>query len=138
MATPTPPFTLIDQLRRMVAEPAQDTYSDDVLSEYLQRYPLLDGAGSLPTDTAWTGAWDANRAAADVWEEKAAAFAADFDFSADGGNYQRSQVHAQMLTMARNFRARRQTTALVLQAQPRPESAPGLTAWIGNLAEDDD
>jgi hypothetical protein len=60
MAMPTPPLTLIDQLRRMVAEPTQDTYTDDLLGSYLAAYPLPDSAGALPTDTAWLGAWDAN------------------------------------------------------------------------------
>lgn len=136
MAAPTPALLLIDQLRRMVAEPTQDTYSDTTLSAYLERYPLPDTAGAQPTDTAWLGEWDTNLAAADVWQEKAAAFAADFDFSADGGDYKRSQAHKQMLDIARSFRARRKTGVLVLQVQPRPDYAPGLTAWIGNAPEE--
>ena len=138
MATPTPGLSLIDQLRRMVAEPSQDTYTDDLLTAYLTRYPLPDASGYTSDDTAWAGAWDANAAAADVWEEKAAAFAADYDFSADGGDYKRSQAHANMLQMARTYRGRRRTSALVLKAQPRPETAPSLMAWLGNAPEDDD
>ena len=137
MATPEPGFILIDQLRRMVAEPTQDTYTDSMLGSYLARYPLPDGTGALPTDTAWTGAWDSALAAAEIWNEKAAAFAADFDFSADGGDYKRSQVYKQMLDIARTFRARRQTGALVLKAQPKPELAPGAYDWIGNPPEED-
>ena len=138
MAVPTPALVLIDQFRRMVAEPTQDTYTDSLLSAALMRYPLPDASGYLPTDTAWVGAWDANRAAAEVWEEKAAALAGDFDFTADGGSYQRSQAHAHMMQMARMYRARRQTGVLVLQAQPRPDNAPGLMDWIGNAPEDSD
>ncbi len=137
MAMPTPPLTLIDQLRRMVAEPTQDTYTDDLLGSYLAGYPLPDSAGAQPTDTAWTGVWDANQAAAQVWEEKAAAVAADYDFSADGGDYKRSQVHAQMMATARGFRSRRKTSALVLTAQPPPD-AVDRDAWLGNAPEDDD
>ena len=139
MATPVPGLTHIDQLRRMTAEPLDGSgYSDADMTAYLQRYPLPDGAGALPDDATWTGSWDANRAAADVWEEKAALFAADFDFAADGGDYKRSQVYAQMLQMARTFRSRRQTGALVLKVQPKPEGAPGLMDWLGNAPEDDD
>lgn len=137
MATPTPPLMLIDQLRRMVAEPVQETYSDALLGEYLARYPLPDGTGNAPTDAAWTGRWDANQAAAGLWEEKAAAFAADYDFSADGGQYSRSQVHAQMLMTARNFRARREAGSVPLIANP-PASARDRYAWIGNLPQEDD
>ena len=133
---PTPSLTLIDQLRRMVAEPEQDTYTDALLSAAIARHPLPDNLGYMPDNTAWAGAWCINSAAADVWEEKAAALAGDFDFSADGGDYKRSQAHAQMMGMARAYRSRRSTSALVLRAQPRPETAPGLTAWIGNLPEE--
>jgi len=139
MTTPVPSLPHVDQLRRMTAEPLDSSgYDDATLAAYLQRYPLPDGAGALPDDATWTGAWDANMAAADLWTEKAALFAADFDFAADGGDYKRSQVHSQMLTMARTFRARRQTGALVLKAQPKPEGAPGLMDWLGNAPEDDD
>lgn len=135
---PAPSFTLIDQLRRMVAEPTQDTYTDGLLSAFLARYPLPDASGYAPTHPAWAGAWDANQAAAAVWEEKAATLAGNYDFAADGGRYQRSQAHAQALQMARMYRGRRSTSALVLKVQPRPKDAPGLMEWLGNAPEDDD
>lgn len=138
MATPTPSLTLMDQLRRMVAEPTQDAYTDDLLGDYLARYPLRDGAGALPADAAWVGRWDVNSAAADVWEEKAAAFAADYDFSADGGQYSRSQVYANMLSMARRFRARRDASSVPLIANPPMDDTLSARAWIANLAESDD
>lgn len=138
MATPTPSLTLIDQLRRMVAEPTADTYDDATLESYLARYPLRDGAGALPDDTAWAGRWDANMAAADVWDEKAAAVAMDYDFSADGGQYSRSQAHEQMSAMARRFRARRDASSVPYVANPPRADAVTLREWIGNLPEDDD
>lgn len=138
MAAPTPSLILIVQLRRMVAEPTAATYSDLLLSEYLARWPLRDADGNEPTDTAWAGRWDINQAAADVWEEKAAAAAGDYDFGADGGQYSRSQAHAQMLAMARRFRARREAGSVALVANPPMESAVSLRARIGNLPEDDD
>lgn len=139
MTTPVPSLTHIDQLRRMTAEPADGSgYSDADMASALQRYPLPDGAGLAPTVSGWTGAWDANRAAADVWTEKAAALAGNYDFAADGGDYKRSQAHDQMLQMARMYGSRRATGVLVLKAQPRPADAPGLEDWLGNAAEDDD
>jgi hypothetical protein len=133
-----PGFVQIDQLRRMVAEPTQDTYTDSLLSTALERYPLPDSNGYVSTDALWAGAWDTNAAAADIWEEKAAAYAADFDFAADGGDYKRSQVQTNMLQMARSFRGRRKTSALVLVATPPPDAALGAYPWIGNLAEESD
>lgn len=138
MATPTPTADMIAQLRRMVAEPDATTYSTTTLSAIIGRYPLRDSNGYNPDDTLWTGVWDLNRAAADIWEEKATAYVADFDFAADGGDYKRSQVQAQMLQMASRYRAKRATTSLTMKATPRPASAPGLDAWLGNAAEDDD
>ena len=130
---------MITQLRRMTAEPiTSDTYTQADLSAIIARYPLNDAAGRKPTDTLWEGAWDLNRAAADVWDEKAAAVAAGFDFAADGGDYKRSQVHTQMLAMARRYRSMRLSGALELKAYPKPLGAVRLNSWIGNLPEIDE
>lgn len=132
------PSSWVARLRRLVAESTVDTYTDIDLIEYLDRYPLADAAGYAPTDTAWTGNWDINAAAADIWEEKAALIANNFDFAADGGDYKRSQAYAQAMQTARNFRAKRQTGTLTLIATPKPAAAVSMLGWIGNLAEDDD
>jgi hypothetical protein len=132
------PASWVARLRRLAAEPTTDTYTDLDLTEYLERYPLDDAAGYAPTDTGWAGAWDINLAAADVWDEKAAVVAANFDFAADGGDYKRSQPYAQALTAARMFRTRRQTSTLTLIAEPKPLGAVRLDGWIGNLAESDE
>jgi len=135
---PTPSTSLIEQLRRMTAEPiASDTYGNSDLSQVIARYPVPDADGRAVDEVGWLGAWDINQAAADVWEEKAAAVAANFDFAADGGNYSRSQAHTQMLAMARRYRSRRRPGALVLQAYPKPLGAVRLDGWIGNLPETD-
>lgn len=139
MATPTPSASLIAQLRRMTAEPiTSGTYSDPDLQEMIARYPLPDALGHDTDDLLWAGAWDVSLAAADVWEEKAAAVAAEFDFSADGGDYTRSQKYAQYMQMARNCRAKRKTGALELIAHPKPLGATRLDGWIGNLPELDE
>ena len=121
-----------------MAEPTTDTYTDIDLSEYISRYPVDDADGYVPTDIGWAGNWDLNLAAADVWEEKVAMVAADFDFAADGGDYKRSQAYAQALQQARNFRARRQTGTLTMVATPKPAGAARLDGYLGNLAEDND
>src|SRR4051812_15430299 len=117
----TPSDAMVERLRRMIAEPVtSDTYTESMLRSVLERYPLLDSAGHDPSNTSWVGGWDFNRAAADLWEEKAAVYIADFDFSADGGDYKRSQAYTQMLAAARRFRSLRSTSALVLVATPAP------------------
>ena len=137
MAVPLPDAAMIGLLRRLIAEPTAAVYTDADLSAILTRYPLRDGAGAWPDDVTWAGAWDTNQAAADVWEEKAAAAAADFDFSADGGQYSRSQVQAQSLAMTRRFRARRAAAAVPLVVYPPPAGSVHENGWIGNLPEED-
>lgn len=132
----TVPAAMVARLRRLTAElVGASTYSDADLVESLERYPLTDNAGALPDSATWAGVWDINCAAADIWEEKAAAMAAAFDFAADGGDYKRSQAYAQMMQSARSFRARRATTTLTMVAEPPPEGAVRAGGWIGNLAE---
>jgi len=134
----TVPASWIARLRRLTAESTTDTYTDIDMAEYIGRYPLDDADGYEPTDIGWAGNWDLNLAAADVWEEKAAAVAASFDFAADGGDYKRSQAYAQAMQTARSFRARRQTGTFAMVATPKPAGAALITGYLGNLAEDDD
>lgn len=129
---------MVAWLRRLTAEPLESsTYSDSALVATIERYPLPDAAGVAPTATAWAGAWDIHPAAADIWEEKAAAVAAAFDFAADGGDYKRSQVYAQMVQQARRFRAMRQPSTYRMVAEPPPSGAVKLESWIGNLPEEE-
>lgn len=137
----------IAQVRRMVAEPTMTTYSDDLIATYIEKYPHLDEQGERPytlssaappeqvENTNWIPTYDLHAAAADIWEEKAAAPAQDFDFSEDNiGSYKRSQVYEQYMKQCRFHRARRMpsTTALVKD----PEETKSLP-WIANLPEED-
>ena len=80
----------LNQLRRMTALDAEDSvYTDKVLTG------ILD---------SWVG--DLNAAAAIIWDEKAARASGAYDFSADGGDYKRSQLVAQYQAQAAKFRAR--------------------------------
>lgn len=96
------------RLRRMVAESDDSNgYTDAVLEDAIERYPLLDADGLEPTDAEWTATYDLNAAAAEVWGEKSAALSGSFDFSADGASFTRSQAHMQALKMQRHYAARR-------------------------------
>jgi len=133
----TVPGALVAQLRRLTAEQVgASPYSDADLLAVIERYPLPDAAGAAPDDSAWTGAWDINPAAADIWEEKAATVAGAFDFAADGGDYKRSQMYAQMVQQARRFRAQRRSRTFTMVAEPPPAGAVVLESYIGNLPEE--
>ena len=138
----------IARLRRMVAEPDETTYLDTDLAGYIEDYPLVDERGEEPYtwDTStepptqddndnWIATYDLNAAAADIWEEKAATLAQDFDFSADGASFSRSQAYEQMMRSARYYRSRRSLKTVT--QRPEPERSTDVL-WIGNLAEIDD
>jgi len=116
----------VEQLRRMVAEPTTTTYSDSALEDYIERYPCVDENGEpprVPSTTTegemmvnpdWTATYDLHRAAASIWEEKAASYAHKFDFSADGGDYSRSQMHAHAMEQVRHHMSRRNPSTIEL------------------------
>ncbi len=115
----------IARLRRMASEPdSTNGYSDSVLTETIERYPVdIESA-----------VYDLNAAAADVWTEKAAALAVRFDFTADGSTFHRSQAVAQARAMAIHYRSRRYAKAVALEADINDSE---LETWIGNLPEED-
>ena len=140
----------IARVRRMVDEPDDTTYDDDLIQDYIEDYPLLDERGKEPFtwDTStqpptqdanedWIPTYDLNAAAADIWEEKAAGVAEDYDFSADGGKYTRSQVYEQYMRNAMRFRSRRSMRTITATIWPEP-SGRADRSWIGNLAEERD
>ena len=140
----------ISRLRRMIAEPETTTYSDEDLAEAIERYPVIDARGVEtyyydtstipPTQTAmdnWLPTYDLCAAAADLWAEKAATLAADYDFSADGASYSRRQAYDNAMASSAYYRARRSPRALFLR--PEPEAADlAAPSWVGNAAELED
>lgn len=126
---------MIARLRRMVNEPTDaGGYTDEVLTDAIETYPLLDADGNDPSDSDWTANYDLHAAASQVWEEKAGVVAVDFDFGADGGTYQRHQVYQQYINQAHYHAARRSTGTGEMLVWPK-ETNP--RAWIGNLPETD-
>jgi hypothetical protein len=136
------------ELRRMVAEPATTTYSDELIAGFIERYPCLDERGEQPytwdTSTqpptqddneSWIPTYDLHAAAADIWEEKAAALATQFDFASDEQSFKRSQQYEMAMKQARNHRSRRRPKTFSGVAWPRKSDS---AVWIGNLPESDD
>ena len=144
-----PTAAQIATLRRMVAEPTAATYSDALLTVFIETYKLLDERGEYPytwssavppvqvANTNWVETYDLNAAAADIWEEKASAMAAKYSFSADRGNYQVSNAYEQMMKQARNYRARRAAKTMTgIKWPDEPDNS--RLVWIGNLPEPGD
>lgn len=145
MAAPT--AAQLAELRRMTAEPTTDTYSDELLVEMVARYPLTDERGqesytwdaattppSKVENTSWVTTYDLHAAAADVWQEKAAALLHLYDFSADGGSYSRSQMVAQANSRVR-FHLARRNIKTIRQTMANPPVSQMLQMGVINLAE---
>jgi hypothetical protein len=79
----------VQQLRLMVAEPDDTTYTDAMLGA------ILDGYA--------TSALPLSRAARDVWYQKAAAYADLVDISEGGSQRKNGDLHKRALTMAELF-----------------------------------
>jgi hypothetical protein len=110
--------TDIAELRRMIAEPTTTTYSDATLTTYIEKYPLIDSYGRDPTITGWVEDYDLASAAAKIWAEKAAKLVCDYDFSADGASYSRSQSYEMFMKQAKYWSSRR-----------APVTLRAVTAW---------
>lgn len=113
----------ITRVRRMTNEKTSTTYADADVQTLIEAHPLVDADGFSPEQDNWTPTYDLNAAAADIWEEKASAPAQDFNFSADGGNFSRSQVFEQYMQMARYYRARRSFKGVQMEATPKADEA---------------
>jgi hypothetical protein len=130
----------IARFRRMIAESGTATYTDSMLVTTISSYPLPDAGGNWPyltsgsANTAWTPTYDLAHAAADIWEEKAAPLAGNFDFTADGATFHKRQVYENYVKEARRWRSRRAPGSHTATVYPR---LPDDELWIGNLAEDD-
>ncbi len=129
------------RVRRMVNETRSGTYTDPVLATLIAAYPVLDVAGEKPrlssgsVNTDWTATYDLASAASDIWTEKAANIAGEFDFNADGMDAKRSQAVEQYLKQAAMWRSRRTARSIA----PWVDLGSGRAGqeWIGNLAEVD-
>lgn len=133
----------IQQVRRMTGEPTSATYDDTAIATYITAYPLMDENGEsprVPSDTQpgvmmtnpdWTATYDLNAAAADIWEEKAAVLAQDFDFSADNASYSRSQAYEQAMKMASRYRSRRSPKTITLVPDVARERTLETTVGTG-------
>ena len=111
--------TEVVKLRCMIADSTSTTYSDDDLEEIIESYPVLDSDGYDPEDDDWTATYDLNAAAAQIWEEKAAAYIGSYDFSADGGSFNRSQMYEQAMKMARHYHSRKRVKTITTRPEPK-------------------
>ena len=141
-----------------VPDGLQEAFTDDMVSDILAAHPIPDlkgldpyqaqgpWQGADPFTYGWTPTYDRWAAAADLWAV-IAAFCSDlYDFVADRATFNRSQVFAQAMKMARFCNSRRHAQTVVLERdrqldilyQGRWPFAPmieGSTALVNDLNE---
>lgn len=140
---------LLARFRRMVAEPTDATYSDEVLSGYVEALPLLDEMGAVPftwsystnpptkvANAAWIPTYDLNAAAAEVWQEKAGALSERYDFKADGGDFAISQAYDHAVRQTAYYRQRRAARTASVPLSPPTGGGWRRDGYIGNLPEE--
>lgn len=120
------PTVNIGKLRRMTAETINSSYSDTDMTAYIEAYPVMDENGEAPrvpsttipgemmANPDWTATYDLHAAAAMIWQEKAAQLSPNYDFSADGGSYSRSQGYDHAMQMVRFHLSRRNPKTIIL------------------------
>ena len=92
----------IEQVRRMVAEPTQTTYTDVIISGYLTEFSE-----------------DKYAVAGEIWGEKASSLQATmYDFSADTASYKLSQVIDNAEKKAKYYNSKRKPTTSVWTKDP--------------------
>jgi hypothetical protein len=135
--------TDIARLRRMINDTSGTAYSYAALVSIIAQYPVPDVAGEKPllysgsANTEWVATYDLAMAAADVWDEKAAALATTaYDFTADGATFNRSQAVKGATQQAGVWRSRRMAVGQVLRSDLGRES--DVYRWISNYREQND
>jgi hypothetical protein len=123
---------MIVQVRRMTAEPTEATYNDAALAAIIEMYAVLDGYGEEPwiesttspgmleVNPDWTATYDLAAAAVQVWSEKAAALAGNYDFKTADQSFSRSQAYEQAMKQARYWQSRRRVENIRLRPHPKP------------------
>lgn len=125
----------IKRLRSMINEPTATTWTDYDLTTMIEASACIDTLGNIPTDANWTATYDLYSVASKLWLEKAAKYADEFDFSADGGSFQRSQKQMMMLKQASYFESR--SKALGLQLKQYPITHAPITGFEDTPYKDD-
>lgn len=130
----------------MVNELTDATYSDYTLSLYIEARSVRDVRGISPIDwdyttlpptqtinPDWIPTYDINAAAADIWDEKAAAVADCISFSADGATYSVNEKVANYNRMAAKYRSRARIGSVKLVSTMRELTVQGDIAERDNV-----
>jgi len=124
----------VAELRRLINEPTTSVFTDLYLTERIEASACDDRFGKTPDDTDWEPTYNLYEAASLLWLEKATKLTEDFDFSADGGSFQRSQKYSMCLKQASAMQSRSKSLSKHLKSHPQTLSETG---WDDVAYKDD-
>jgi hypothetical protein len=109
---------LVAQLRRMVSEPTDTTYTDELLWSMIEAQSVKDADGYSPDDDDWTATYNIYKVAADIWAEKASGYVTQHDFDADGGKFNRSQKYQNAIRMSQFYLSKSKVVSVKFLQEP--------------------
>lgn len=124
-----PLATDIARVRRLINEPTTATYTDADIQAALERNLTFDSTGRRPwtyngtaLDPLYVTTYDVYRTAGELWDEKAAALACQFDYSGDGANMSLKQKYDNAVAAGQRCKGR----ACVRIPRPVREGMQGI------------
>lgn len=92
-----------ERIERLTQASSYPELDDTDIDELLRLARRTDTDGVLPSESGWVATYDVNAAVSLGWEWKAGKAAGDFRFSTDGQAFNREQVFAHCMAMARRY-----------------------------------
>jgi len=111
-------FDDIKRLRIMVAESSESVYTNSDLEDRIEATACTDVNGKDPDDDDWVATYNIFKVASEIFLEKAANVADEFDFNADGGSFNRSQKQQMYLRQASYYESRSKALSLQMLQTP--------------------
>lgn len=94
----------ITRVRQLIADVASDDFTDTDIQDTADAMARTkDSAGNAPVDTGYTDTYDLYLLAAELWRVKAGLVADEFDFNAEGGEFQRSQKYTMAIAQSKRY-----------------------------------
>lgn len=106
----------IASVRLKIAEPTEDTFTDEALAGIIEENAVSDVNYREPTHLLWIETYDLNAAASDCWYIKAAALQNQMNFTADGGTYSAHQLYENALQQANVWRSKARAKSVKILA----------------------
>lgn len=107
---------MVALVRLKINEPDDSRFTDEQIETIIEQFPVRDADDLPPSDDDWAATYDLNRAASDLWLQKASIFQEEYDFNADGANFHRSQRYNNAIRQAALYNGRSYATVTLVRS----------------------